>query len=106
MTVPPDLQESIKDAFTCALMGDRERLIEHLADIAGWGPMGIHTACWGWAGSVRGFWMKRRGWFVLVCSVVGGSGKSPSFGIVVLQGDVEGDCFVGNQSEKLTHGAR
>lgn len=49
MSVPPDLQVSTKEAFTAAVIGDRETCIEHLADIAGWGARGVFIACWGWS---------------------------------------------------------
>lgn len=45
----PDLAVSTREAFTAAVAGDRETCIEHLADIAGWGPRGVFTACWGWS---------------------------------------------------------
>lgn len=46
---PPDLGEAIRDAWMHAIFGQNDDLIERLADIAGWGVPGVHTAVWGWS---------------------------------------------------------
>ena len=46
---PPGLADSTREALISATCGQERRAIESIADIAGWGPQGVHAALCGWS---------------------------------------------------------